>query len=208
MAFLIFLPLFLIFAAFLLALLGGAIVALVYAIIIKKKAIKAVLFSASFCLFTAFALMIGAIGYSTQGGEYGTARKSDTLITSLASGDKDTLKSLFCERARNQSTFDDDIDELFAFFKCDSLITHKSGLGGSSFQSGGDHFMDKSIDNIEVAFENINGETQTLYYRINYGIYIRNTDPTRVGITDISIVVQDSNGNDTDEILRIDYELW
>jgi hypothetical protein len=99
---------------------------------------------------------------------------SNDIIDCFTQQDKEALKNLFCEQIRNHPDFDDEIDNAFAYFLCDTYFDSEIDTiasGGDSWEAGErvSWHVSPDIPYVEVSFDG-----KTRYYSIHSYWYIVN----------------------------------
>ena len=116
--------------------------------------------------------------------------KSNEIIRCLTEKDRDGFCSLFSEETRQSETFEQEVDALFDFFRCDVYI--KAGIeelagGGGSLESGNrtDWYLRPEITYIQVLVPSESGtdEMDYRYYGVHYYWQVKDdSHPDNVGL--------------------------
>ena len=116
--------------------------------------------------------------------------KSNEIVRCLTEKDREGFCALFSEEARQSETFEQEVDALFDFFRCDVYI--KAGIeelagGGGSLESGNrtDWYLRPEITYIQVLVpsESGGGETDYRYYGVHYYWQVKDdAHPENVGL--------------------------
>lgn len=98
---------------------------------------------------------------------------SEDIIRCLTEKDKEAFIALFCDQVKSGERFSEQVDELFAFFKCDSYLTadiNTSSSGGGSYEDGkrSEWSVTPTIPYIQVLVESDDGNMKERYYGISY----------------------------------------
>lgn len=115
---------------------------------------------------------------------------SEEIIRCLTENDQDGFIALFCEKIRETGDFDSQIENVFAFFKCDSYLrseinTTAGGGGITEFGKKIEWYVTPEITYIEVLVipDGAYDQMCSRYYRVDY--YYQITDknhPEREGL--------------------------
>ena len=116
--------------------------------------------------------------------------ESNEIIRCLTEKDRDSFCALFSDEARQSETFEQEVDALFDFFKCDVYI--KAGIeelagGGGSMESGSrtDWYLRPEITYIQVLVPSESGadEMDYRYYGVHYYWQVKDDAyPKNVGL--------------------------
>ena len=132
--------------------------------------------------------------------------QSNEIIRCLTEKDREGFCALFSEQARQSDTFEQEVDALFDFFRCDAYI--RAGFddlagGGGSMESGDrtEWYLHPEITYIEVLQDADDGSENVVdrYYGANYLWQVTDEEhPERVGLNYFEIYLLN-----TDEIVTI-----
>lgn len=98
---------------------------------------------------------------------------SEDIIRCLTEKDKEAFTELFCEQVKSTEGFSEQVDQLFAFFQCDTYLTadiNTSSSGGGSYEDGKktEWSVTPAIPYIQVLLESDDGNMKERYYGVSY----------------------------------------